>query len=80
MAEVQLLSLEEINGLEMQLLENEQAKEKNEPLPHVITKEQMRAVVMSLRAQRGTVRSAPGGAKKTKAGSIAIDLDGLMPK
>ena len=78
MAEVQLLSLEQINELERQQLENEQAREKGEPLPHVITKDQMRAVVMSLRAARGTVKSAAPSAKGKKAPSVSIDIDDLM--
>jgi response regulator of citrate/malate metabolism len=76
MAEIELLSQAQIDDLQRQMLENEQAKERGEPLPHVITKETMRLAVQSLRAMRGTVRTASKG--KAKGVNVAIDLDDLV--
>lgn len=72
----ELLSLQEIDALEAKMLENESAKERNEAPPHVITKEQMKLAVSSLRAHRGSVKAvAPG---KTKATVTAVNVDDLL--
>lgn len=69
---IELLSQVQIDQLEQQILENEAAKERNESPPHVITKEQMKACVMSMRARRGTVQSQ---AKKTGGAKTVTNLN-----
>jgi flagellar motor switch protein FliM len=73
----ELLSQEQIDELHRKMLENEQAKERGEAPPHVITQEVMRNAIQSLRAMRGTVRST-AKAKGGKGVSVAVDLGDLM--
>ena len=74
---VEIMSMEEINALQQKILENEAAKERNEPPPHTITTEMMKSAVFSLRAQRGTVKS-PSKGKEKKGAVTSINVDDLM--
>lgn len=75
--QIELLSQAEIDALEQKVLENEAAKERNEAPPHVITKEMMKACVLSMRARRGTMQAAPS--KKIGAGAkvSSVNIDDL---
>lgn len=74
-----ILSVDQVLDIERRLRENRAAQHRGDPLPHNVTREEMRAALQSMRRHRNIAPKAPGGGKKPggKASVIQIDLEGL---
>lgn len=78
-APVETLSIADVLALEQKVRDNEAARKRGDPLPHIVTKEDLRAALNAVRQNRGTLgaaksAAAAGGTTKKASGKTEVKL------